>query len=148
MDTMQDTKAEDHNQNHIKDGLIDFTSGCLGTCFTLSYRIFIFILCEFLGGVALVYVGQPLDTIKVKMQTFPLLYTNMIDCFKKTWLQDGLVRGLYAGTIPALATNVVENSVLFLCYGFCQKIIIRATGSLKLLLYSITLPHFCRGKKC
>lgn len=148
-DKMSDTKAEVHNQNHIKDGLIDFTSGCLGTCITLPnlFGTLFFYLYEFVGGVALVYVGQPLDTVKVKMQTFPLLYTNMIDCFKKTWLQDGLVRGLYAGTIPALATNVVENSVLFLCYGFCQKIIIKATGSLKLLLYSITRPQFCRGKR-
>lgn len=29
--------------------------------------------------------------------------------------------GLYAGTIPALAANVAENSVLFACYGACQK---------------------------
>ncbi|XP_066257400.1 mitochondrial ornithine transporter 1 [Euwallacea similis] len=98
------------NQNHVKDGIIDFTAGCL-------------------GGIALVYVGQPLDTVKVKMQTFPLLYTNMVECFRKTYVQDGIVRGLYAGTVPALATNVVENSVLFLCYGFCQKLIMRATGA-------------------
>ncbi|XP_050304212.1 mitochondrial ornithine transporter 1 [Anthonomus grandis grandis] len=98
------------SQHHLKDGIIDFTSGCL-------------------GGIALVYVGQPLDTVKVKMQTFPSLYTNMVDCFKKTYIQDGICRGLYAGTIPALATNVVENSVLFLCYGFCQKIIINMTGA-------------------
>ncbi|KAL1509713.1 hypothetical protein ABEB36_004409 [Hypothenemus hampei] len=102
--------TEVNSQNHVKDGLIDFTSGCL-------------------GGIALVYVGQPLDTVKVKMQAFPLLYKNMIDCFRKTYLQDGIVRGLYAGTVPALATNVVENSVLFLCYGFCQKIILNMSGA-------------------
>ncbi|CAG9762861.1 unnamed protein product [Ceutorhynchus assimilis] len=98
------------NHSHIRDGIIDFTAGCL-------------------GGIALVYVGQPLDTVKVKMQTFPLLYTNTIDCFKRTYLQDGIIRGLYAGTVPALATNVMENAVLFLCYGFCQKIIINASGA-------------------
>lgn len=97
-------------RNHVKDGVIDFIAGCL-------------------GGIALVYVGQPLDTVKVKLQTFPLFYNGMVDCFKKTYIQDGIVRGLYAGTVPALATNVAENSVLFLCYGFCQKIIIKSTGA-------------------
>lgn len=87
---------------HIKDGIIDFTSGSL-------------------GGVALVYVGQPLDTIKVKMQTFPTLYTGMVNCFKETLVSDGIARGLYAGTVPALVSNVTENSVLFMCYGLCQK---------------------------
>lgn len=71
----------------------------------------------------MVYVGQPLDTIKVKMQTFPHLYKNMVTCFGETLRNDGIYKGLYAGTVPALATNVIENAVLFLCYGFCQKFI-------------------------
>lgn len=62
---------------------------------------------------ALVYVSQPLDTVKVKMQTFPHLYKGMVDCLVKTFKNDGFVRGLYAGTIPAVVANVAENSVLF-----------------------------------
>ncbi|KAF5308262.1 hypothetical protein FQR65_LT06255 [Abscondita terminalis] len=89
---------------HIKDAIIDFTAGSL-------------------GGIALVYVGQPLDTIKVKMQTFPTLYTGMVSCFRETLISDGIARGLYAGTVPALVSNITENSVLFMCYGFCQKFI-------------------------
>lgn len=80
-------------------------------------------------------MGQPLDTVKVKMQTFPLIYTNMVECCKKTYLQDGIVRGLYAGTVPALITNVAENAVLFLCYGFCQKLVMNVTGVYKYFLY-------------
>ncbi|KAK9730609.1 Mitochondrial carrier protein [Popillia japonica] len=100
-----------HNESHhTKDGIIDFTAG-------------------FLGGVALVYVGQPLDTVKVKMQTFPTLYGNMIHCFKHTFVTDGIARGLYAGTVPALVANVGENSVLFLGYGFCQKFMQKVTGA-------------------
>ncbi|KAK4887322.1 hypothetical protein RN001_003593 [Aquatica leii] len=97
---------------HIKDGIIDFTAGSL-------------------GGIALVYVGQPLDTIKVKMQTFPTLYKGMVNCFKETLITDGIARGLYAGTLPALASNVTENSVLFMCYGFCQKFIQNVTHAKK-----------------
>ncbi|XP_062538535.1 mitochondrial ornithine transporter 1 [Armigeres subalbatus] len=88
----------------FKTGLIDFTAGSL-------------------GGVALVYVSQPMDTVKVKMQTFPTLYKNMVDCTMRTFRRDGVVRGLYAGTIPAIVANVAENSVLFAAYGACQNLV-------------------------
>lgn len=39
------------------------------------------------GGTANVLVGQPLDTIKVKMQTFPHIYKNTMICFKQTLLK-------------------------------------------------------------
>lgn len=68
---------------------------------------------SFEGGVALVYVSQPLDTVKVKMQAFPTVYKGMMDCLTETFRKDGVVRGLYAGTLPAIAANVAENSVLF-----------------------------------
>lgn len=74
------------------------------------------------------YVGQPLDTIKVKMQTFPKLYKSMFDCVKQTVVKEGFMKGLYAGTIPAIVANVAENSVLFAGYGVCQKIVANATG--------------------
>lgn len=47
----------------------------------------------------------------------------------KTLRTDGIYRGLYAGTAPALVTNIVENSILFCCYGYCQKIIAAATST-------------------
>lgn len=94
---------------NLKNSIIDFTAGSL-------------------GGTALVYVGQPLDTVKVKMQTFPQLYKGMVDCFMLTLKQDGIIRGLYAGTIPAVAANVAENSVLFAAYGLCQKAMANLTG--------------------
>lgn len=124
---------------------------------------FLFIFSEFLwalvnhvsGGVALVYVSQPLDTVKVKMQTFPTLYKGMSNCLMQTLRKDGFVRGWYAGTLPAIAANVAENSILFagehflhiffrrlyssfsmlihidvsiLGYGACQKLIVHIEG--------------------
>ena len=77
------------------------------------------------GGITTVYVGQPLDTVKVKMQTFPTLYTGGFNCFMETFKQDGIARGLYAGTVPSLAANISENAVLFLFYGLCQKVVSR-----------------------
>lgn len=85
--------------------------------------------CCFTGAVALVYVGQPLDTVKVKLQTFPHMYSNMLDCMRQTIRYEGVFRGLYAGTVPALVANCAENSVLFAAYGMCQKAVAYATNT-------------------
>lgn len=74
-----------------------------------------------MGGIANVLVGQPLDTVKVKMQT-SAQYRNPFSCFVKTLTMDGVRRGLYAGTSPAIAANVAENSVLFCSYALCQDL--------------------------
>lgn len=96
-------------ENSFKTGLIDFIAGSL-------------------GGAAQVYVSQPLDTVKVKLQTFPRLYNSMTHCFIKTYRKDGIFRGLYAGSIPAVIANVAENSVLFAAYGSCQKVVAYTQG--------------------
>lgn len=81
------------------------------------------------GGMAVVYLGQPLDTVKVKLQTFPNLYSGAWDCFKQTFRTEGFRRGLYAGTVPALIASVAENSVLFAAYGGCQKLVALLTNN-------------------
>lgn len=68
------------------------------------------------GGTASVYVGQPLDTIKVKMQMFPDLYRNAFKCGLETFQKDGIARGLYAGTVPALTANIAGNLIYFVFY--------------------------------
>lgn len=74
------------------------------------------------------FVGQPLDTVKVKMQTFPKLYKNMFDCVRQTLKTDGVIKGLYAGTTPAIIASVAENSVLFTAYGYCQRVVCFFSG--------------------
>uniref|UniRef100_UPI0037E8CEF1 solute carrier family 25 member 15a n=1 Tax=Semicossyphus pulcher TaxID=241346 RepID=UPI0037E8CEF1 len=74
------------------------------------------------GGTACVLSGQPFDTTKVKMQTFPNVYRGFIHCFTSTISQVG-IRGLYKGTTPALIANISENAVLFLSYGLCQDVV-------------------------
>uniref|UniRef100_A0A6P4FNB9 Mitochondrial ornithine transporter 1 n=2 Tax=Drosophila rhopaloa TaxID=1041015 RepID=A0A6P4FNB9_DRORH len=92
------------NNINFVEGLIDFLAGSI-------------------GGAAQVYVSQPLDTVKVKLQTFPEVYRGMWDCFVSTYRKDGFMRGLYAGSVPAVFANVAENSVLFAAYGGCQKFV-------------------------
>jgi len=74
------------------------------------------VLAGFLGGVAAVYSTQPLDTTKVKMQTFPNDYNSVLATLSKTFRQEG-IRGLYAGSFPAVLANVGESATAFLAYG-------------------------------
>ncbi|XP_014615471.1 PREDICTED: mitochondrial ornithine transporter 1 [Polistes canadensis] len=122
---LESVKDQPNYMNNVKDGVIDFLAGSL-------------------GGVALVYIGQPLDTVKVKMQTFPSIYKGMINCFVKTVKTDGIVRGLYAGTMPAVVANVAENSVLFTAYGGCQKVVSKILGVDKVEDLS-SLGNACAG---
>jgi len=62
------------------------------------------------GGMCLVFVGHPLDTIKVKLQTSSK-YSGMSDCFKQTVKAEG-VRGLYKG----MAAPLVGISPIFAIY--------------------------------
>ncbi|KAK2184765.1 hypothetical protein NP493_253g00002 [Ridgeia piscesae] len=96
-------------KNHYVEAVVDFTAGVL-------------------GGATSVYIGQPLDTVKVKMQTFPTLYKNALQCFMSTVRQEGIAHGLYAGTVPSLMAQVSENAVLFMAYGVCQKLVTSVSG--------------------
>lgn len=93
----------------------------LAVCITAMTSVWFFAF-SLQGGAACVFSGQPLDTAKVKMQTFPTMYRGFIHCIVTTYKQVGL-RGLYQGTSPALMANIAENSVLFMSYGFCQQVI-------------------------
>jgi hypothetical protein len=87
--------------------LCDFLSGIAGK--------YLIVLIDFilkfvnLGATASVYVGQPLDTIKTKLQTFPNRYKNFLDCAQKIFYKDG-IHGLYAGTVPSLMANAAGKS--------------------------------------
>eukprot|EP00795_Rhopilema_esculentum_P000074 gene74-9685_t len=94
------------------------------------------------GGIACVYAGQPFDTIKVKMQVSPHLYRSTLQCLKEMSVKDGF-RGFYAGATPALMAQIGENSVIFLCYSQCQKLVQVATGTSAAELNAF--HHACSG---
>eukprot|EP01084_Bolivina_argentea_P202269 345642_1 len=75
----------------------------------------------FVGGVVSIYVGLPLDTIKVRLQTQGFLFKNTIDCGYKTVRKEGLI-ALWKGAMPALMTGVMENAVVFSANGFLHGI--------------------------
>jgi hypothetical protein len=80
----------------------DFVSGIAGKIFANFFSSIN--SNSSLGATVSVYIGQPLDTIKTKLQTFPNRYKNFIDCAQKIFYKDG-IHGLYAGTVPALLAN-------------------------------------------
>ncbi|XP_077984222.1 mitochondrial ornithine transporter 1-like [Glandiceps talaboti] len=80
-----------------------------------------------IGGTACVLAGQPFDTVKVKMQTYPEFYPSSWQCFKQTFVKDHIA-GLYRGTVPALAANIAENSILFMSYGWCKAMVCNVSG--------------------
>ena len=76
-----------------------------------------------LGGLACVLAGQPLDTVKVKQQTYPQVYRTMSQTLSKTFWQEGGLLGFYAGCGSAVFSNVAENAVLFFSFERCQQLV-------------------------
>jgi hypothetical protein len=59
-------------------------------------------VCGGIGGATGIFIGFPLDLIKVKLQVYPTRYRTAYDCFKETVNETGY-RGLYNGClIPVL----------------------------------------------
>lgn len=97
------------SRSHRQESFIEAMAGNVGTC-------------------AHVLVSQPMDTVKVKMQAFPSMFSHSTDCCMKTFAQDRLVRGLYAGTMASLAGALCENTALFLSYDICHKMMARLSS--------------------
>jgi len=93
----------------------------------MDSTLFVDVLAGVTGGFASALVGQPLDTVKGRMQLFPYMYGGMISCLSNIVRQQGF-RGLYAGIIPALASNGADEAVMFGTYGQCQKIVAKSVG--------------------
>lgn len=74
------------------------------------------------GGFASVFMGQPLDTVKVKMQLFPKIYGSMVSSLSNIIRQQEF-RGLYSGILPALVSNGADNAIMFSTCGQYQKIV-------------------------
>ena len=69
-----------------------------------------------LGGCAGIAAGQPLDTIKVRLQSRPGHFSGVADCAVRTVRYEGL-RGLFKGLVPPLVGNAPLNALLFAANG-------------------------------
>ncbi|CAM9678080.1 unnamed protein product [Laminaria digitata] len=70
------------------------------------------VVSSIFGSAACVYTGQPLDTIKVRMQARPEMFSGVFQCLRKTLAEESIT-SLWKGSTPALSGAVVENMVAF-----------------------------------
>lgn len=74
------------------------------------------------SGAVAVFVGQPLDFVKVRLQASSMRYAGPIDCLAQAVRQEG-VAGVYRGVAPPLLNSVVLSSVLFGGYGQGRRLL-------------------------
>jgi len=65
-----------------------------------------------IGSVFCCYTGQPLDTIKVRIQTNPSVYNKILQTARSIIYQEGL-SALWKGSVPAAVGMVAENAMAF-----------------------------------
>lgn len=70
------------------------------------------VISSIFGSAACVYTGQPLDTIKVRMQARPDAFSGIFQCLRRTLAEES-VASLWKGSTPALSGAVMENMVAF-----------------------------------
>lgn len=88
------------------------------------------------GGIAQVFVGQPLDIIKVRLQTAPQgTYSGLVDCAKQIFTAEGAL-GFYRVSV-AIVLHKMSIKNLILLSGLCTGYFDAATWSRSLRLYSI-----------
>jgi solute carrier family 25 citrate transporter 1 len=69
------------------------------------------------SGLITVYVTQPLDTVKTRMQSIEArrLYKNSFACGAMVLREEG-IRALWAGAVPRLVRLVLSGGILFTMY--------------------------------
>jgi ornithine carrier protein len=75
-------------------------------------------------------VEFPFDTVKVRLQSqpdhLPLRYLGPIDCFRKSFYDDGGIRSLYRGISAPLMGAALEASSLFFSVSPSTRNIVRS----------------------
>jgi hypothetical protein len=73
-----------------------------------------------IGGCAGIIVGQPLDTIKVRLQSKPGVYSGVVNCLSTMVRTEG-PRSLFKGLLPPLMGNAPMNAIAFGANGECCR---------------------------
>lgn len=102
----------------------------------------------FLGGVCQTLVGQPFDTLKVRMQTAKA-QSSFMKVMLDTVRGEGL-QGLYRGTAPALLFGLIENTFAFAVNEQLKRILMQREPTKELSLSALAacgaasgLAHCC-----
>ena len=88
---------------------------CADEKLTMSENSLILTKNLFCGGVAgttACIIGQPLDLIKIRLQTQPNLYTSAYSCFQQTIRDEGY-RSFYRGMTAPLLSQFFQTGLMF-----------------------------------
>lgn len=72
------------------------------------------------GSICCCYVGQPLDTVKVRMQTSPNVYPTLFSSLGSVVKNEG-IPALWKGSVPTAMGMMAENAVAFVVYEFLKR---------------------------
>jgi len=75
-----------------------------------------------LGGAAGVVVGQPFDTVKVRLQVPKASYRGVFHCFT-TMVKEESIFSLYKGMTPPLLGVAFQNAILFGLQGYFRRFV-------------------------
>ncbi|GMH77101.1 hypothetical protein TL16_g07294 [Triparma laevis f. inornata] len=79
------------------------------------------ILSGGLAGMSSIIVGQPFDTVKVRLQTSAHFSSSFDVLRHAVKSKDGLFKSLFAGMTPPLITATAVNAIVFSVYGFSSR---------------------------
>ena len=78
-------------------------------------------ICGGTGAVCCTYSGMPFDTVKVRLQTSSAsTFRGPLDCALRSAREEG-VASLWKGSLPALASALTENLVVFAANGVIRR---------------------------
>ncbi|GMI39197.1 hypothetical protein TeGR_g6656, partial [Tetraparma gracilis] len=89
------------------------------------------ILSGGLAGMTSIAVGQPFDTVKVRLQTSPPGVGSLAVVREAAASREGLVRSLFKGLAPPLATATAVNAIVFSVYGSASRAVDRYAEDLR-----------------
>lgn len=103
------------------------------------------------GGVGILAVGHPFDTVKTRLQDMPRpkpgetpLYTGALDCAKKTIAKEG-PQGLYKGVIGPFWSMGPVFALYFVSFDVAEKTIRTLTGKKAGVNLSVPEILVCSG---
>ena len=69
--------------------------------------VLVTLLCT--SNLDLILIFYSLDTVKTRLQgqPHPIKYVNLVQAYKKILLEEGIIRGLYSGIVPALIGSCI-----------------------------------------
>ncbi len=80
------------------------------------------LISGFVGGTSCCFAGLPLDLVKVRQQTI-FKNKNLSGAFYHTIKNEGVL-ALWKGSLPALASVLTENAVVFAANGVIKRILL------------------------